>query len=484
LYDTSALLIDKELLRVKVMIALFQILVRILQQQNRNGSWGPMNSREETSYAIIALANLASLPFLTPIAGQIDLSISRGRHYLVSIDALDIPLARSDHIWAGKVAYGVESVCHSYVLAALSTHVPQYHLGPKVGALVNISPQNFVYFSKFFAKLPMFASVEPWRLNAWLIEGYLFLPDLESMRLFRREGMKEDKYLEYIPFTWIAPNELENAGASAETLFGMMTISLINFEVDEFFDGVLASHDLSTINRLRGRIEDLFRNDNTENESDSDGRQLQNYLRFVWTYPGIQNASDRDKAALQLQLSMLLLSHVQQCEDNIKLRSQIQQRFYDAPPSPYIRWVRTTASDHLSSQSAFAFMVCLLGSRSHYFPNSEISYIAQDCCSRTSAICRMYNDYGTLARDRTERNLNSVCFPEFDGEQKTDTELQKELLKLSMYEQKLLDLSVQQLERLCGTRHRRIYHMTKLFYNASRVYNEIYESRDISVSHS
>jgi hypothetical protein len=484
LYETSTLLIDKELLRVKVMVVLFQILMRILQQQNRNGSWGPMNSREETAYAIIALANLASLPFLAPIAGQIDLSISRGRNYLVSVDALDTPLALSDHIWAGKVSYGVESVCHSYVLAALSTHVPQYRLGPRVGALVNIPPETFTHFRTFFAKLPIFVGAEPWQLNAWLIEGYLFLPDLENMRLFRREGMKEDKYLEYIPFTWIAPNGLENAGASAETLFGMMTISLINFEVDEFFDGIIANHDLATITHLRARIEELFRNDNTENESESDGGQLQNYLQFVWRYPGIQNASDRDKAALQLQLSMLLLSHVQQCEDNIKLRSQSQQRSYYAPPSPYIRWVRTTASDHLSSQSAFAFMVCLLGSRSDYFPNSEISYVAQDCCSRTSAICRMYNDYGTLARDRTERNLNSVCFPEFDGEEKTDTKLQKELLKLARYEKKLLDLSFQELERLCGTRHRRIYDMTKLFYSVSRLYNEIYESRDISVSHS
>jgi hypothetical protein len=29
-------------------------------------------------------------------------------------------------------------------------------------------------------------------------------------------------------------------------------------------------------------------------------------------------------------------------------------------------------------------------------------------------MCRMYNDYGSVARDKAERNLNSVNFPEFE----------------------------------------------------------------------
>lgn len=30
-------------------------------------------------------------------------------------------------------------------------------------------------------------------------------------------------------------------------------------------------------------------------------------------------------------------------------------------------------------------------------------------------MCRQYNDYGSLARDQEERNLNSLNFPEFCG---------------------------------------------------------------------
>ena len=41
--------------------------------------------------------------------------------------------------------------------------------------------------------------------------------------------------------------------------------------------------------------------------------------------------------------------------------------------------------------------------------------MAQDVARRLSTMCRMYNDYGSVARDRAEGNLNSLNFPEFAG---------------------------------------------------------------------
>ena len=34
-------------------------------------------------------------------------------------------------------------------------------------------------------------------------------------------------------------------------------------------------------------------------------------------------------------------------------------------------------------------------------------------------MCRMYNDYGSVARNRAEGNLNSVDFPEFAGKRRS-----------------------------------------------------------------
>lgn len=501
LYENNLLDLSESFLQVKVMVVLFQILSRVLQQQNKDGSWGSLGSREETAYAVITLANCDSLPFVIPIAGQIETAISQGRKFLkANSDLEDFKLTFSDYIWAGKVSYGVETVCHSYILAALNTPVPQFHLGPRVTALVNVPGKRFNKFVKFFATLPMLAQVEPWKLKAWLIEGYLFLPDLERMRLdiFGRECMDEDKYLEYVPFSWIAPSGLESINASAQLLFDMMMISMINYQVDEFFDGVVARRDVFTIAQLRTNIEHLFSGSGlnispTKNAvngvkgleyNDHDiYRQLESFLRFVVAYPRIQNASANDKAQLQLELKSYLLAHIQQCEDNIKLSCQIRQKMYDSPPSSYIRWVHSTASDHLSSNYAFAFLVCLLSRDDDFFPTSEIRYIAQDCCMHLSVVCRMFNDYGSLERDRKESNLNSMFFPEFNGEQQSDGELRKELVTLANYERECLALSFDKLKRVCRERHRRIYEMVRLFYNASEIYNEVYEVKDLSISH-
>jgi len=496
LYEDRLLEIPEQILKVKVMIVLFQILTRTLQQQNNDGSWGKLGSREETSYAIITLSNVDSLPFVTPVAGQIESAISRGRKYLKSINALDqVKLTPKDYIWTGKVSYAVETVCHSYVLAALNTPVPQYLLGPRVSGLVNIPGKRISSFTKFYGKLPMFSGVPTWKIKAWLIEGYLFLPDLERMRMgvFSRVGMDDEKYFEYLPFSWTGPNGLESTQAGAQTLFDMMMVSLVNYQVEEFFDSVVTRGDLSTIAQLRRSIERLFSGMQRKvsrdvvngveslGEFDQDiYHQLEDFLRFVMTYPRIQNASVNDKATLQLELKSYLLAQTQQCEDSIKLRRQNWQKTYASPPTTYMRWIRSTAADHLSSQYAFAFMICLLGNGEDYLPTSEIKYIAQDCCTHVSVVCRMFNDYGSLERDRKEYNLNSLFFPEFEGSQKAEKELRAELVRLTKYERKCLELSFEELKRVCGERHRRLYELLRLFYNASEIYTEVYEVRDLN----
>jgi len=95
----------------------------------------------------------------------------------------------------------------------------------------------------------------------------------------------------------------------------------------------------------------------------------------------------------------------------------------------------------------------------------------------------MFNDYGSLERDRKESNLNSMFFPEFNGEGKSDTELRTELVRLTKYERKCLALSFDELKVACGDRHRRVYDMMRLFYNASEIYTEVYEVKDLSTWH-
>jgi hypothetical protein len=47
------------------------------------------------------------------------------------------------------------------------------------------------------------------------------------------------------------------------------------------------------------------------------------------------------------------------------------------------------------------------------FEDAYTGYVAGTLERRLSAMCRMYNDYGSVSRDKVEGNLNSMDFTEF-----------------------------------------------------------------------
>jgi hypothetical protein len=274
-------------------------------------------------------------------------------------------------------------------------------------------------------------------------------------------------------------------------------LSLLNYQVDQLFDVVVTRGDLGVIAQLREALEKLCskqRNVRTTRDlvngetgqqslSQSDQelyKQLKQFINYVLNYPRIQNASAIAKSNLLHELKAYLLAQMQQCEDGIKMRRQTFQKVYTNVPSTYSRWIRNTGADYLSSQYAFAFLFCLISKGEENAPSSEIRYIAQDCCNRLSVVCRLFNDYGSLERDRKESNLNSLMFPEFESDEKSETELRSELVRLTKYERKCLVASFEELKTACGQSHRRLYEMTRLFYNASEIYTEVYEVRDYS----
>ncbi|CAF4038026.1 unnamed protein product [Adineta steineri] len=323
------------LIKDKVPIVLFQLIVRILQSQSmETGSWGANGSRQETSYAIIALANLASLPFVESIREQIDVAIARGRAYLQSTSHTNSTEVESKELlWIGKIVYG--------------------------------SNQN------------------------------------------------------------------------AEEI----------------------------INRL---VE---------------------FVNLINTHPRIVTASKFDQDQLQLELKSFILAQFKQCEDNMRLEAQTSMISFETPRSSYFRWIHTTAIDHFGTPCVFAFLTCLLSNthdgRADFFPTSEIKYIVRDCISHISIKSRIYNDYGSLRRDREEKNLNSIFFPEFEGLQnRTDTELKEELMHIDEYESKCLDVSMMELRRIATQKFgtsmgNRLYEVIKLYYNSNTIYQQIYALKDI-----
>jgi hypothetical protein len=493
LHENGILELADNLLLSKISVVLFFILSRLLPLQHSNGSWGRPENCADTSYAIIVLTYLASLPFVAPLSSQISMSVMQGREYLNEIRNVgDNGLKPST---VGEGGYQEESGL--YLLTALNAPSHASVQETRKVQLFEVPLKKVEKFTKFYAKLQTFKSVEEWKIKIWLIQGYLYMPQLQSTlsEVFSREGSDEDLYLDYIPFTLTAANGLAQANMSPQTLLDLMKISIVIYQTDEFFDGIMANGDQATIRQAQKSIDQIMSqlNRNCKLPASNGIKSLHSYdqkihqqlsglLRYVLLFPGIQNASNNDKALLASEFKAYLVASLQQCEDNLRFKNQRDTRVYSSPPSTYIKWVRTTAVEHGSWQYAFSFMICLLSNGEDFLHNLEIKYIAQDCVARLSVLARMWNDYGSLSRDRKEVNLNSMFFPEFvgDNENKSDKELRMELERVANYEKRRLESSFTELEKVCGSEGSRVYGAVNIFSNITDIYNEIYRIRDVS----
>lgn len=231
--------IPSELIRDKVSITLYQALLRALQTQNEDGSWGPSHRREETAYAVLTIANACGLPFLDSLWPKIDEAVDRGRNFLQGTVN-----EKPEYIWVEKVTCGSLILSDCYVLAALKVDHQRSQSSDTLSQLLYIPEKKISEFVRFYSMIPLFAKMPRWKLRAALIEGYLFLPQLSEKRLeiFPRTEMEEDKYFEYIPFTWTACNNRDNTFVCNKTLKEMMIISFLNYQADEFMEAVVGRY--------------------------------------------------------------------------------------------------------------------------------------------------------------------------------------------------------------------------------------------------
>jgi len=214
---------------------------------------------------------------------------------------------------------------------------------------------------------------------------------------------------------------------------------------------------------------------------------LKKFATHILHHPKVLAASAFDRARVARELKIYLLAHIQQTADNTLFSAQALPEDssvpYGSPNSSYYSWVQTTSSDHTSCPFAFAFVNCLLSKNGKdFFPTAEEKYVGEDLCRQLAVTCRQYNDYGSVPRDRAEKNLNSINFPEFYNTSKVeDSQLKGELYRIAMFEKRKLDMSVATLEDLCKSRGReRVSEAVKMFVNVTDSYGQIYMIRDIA----
>ncbi|KAL1626218.1 hypothetical protein SLS54_003053 [Diplodia seriata] len=320
----------------------------------------------------------------------------------------------------------------------------------------------------------------------------------------------------------------------------------------------------------------------TTESSGSEGDVLSPLARFVdhvLTHPAVAAASAHDAAQVRRELRTFLLAHVAQASDNARFVAEKEghrsaaatlssssstssspstspalsasssslsktssstsststSSTFTSPTASFFTWVRSTSADHTSCPYSFALVCAMLGSgggggggstnkeEEDCFPLVSQKYFAADLCRHLATMCRMYNDYGSVRRDRVEGNLNSVDFAEFaayttknnrydgggnainngaevngddddnDGDEEEEEEAKKKaLFHLAEYERECLGAALARLQQAgqdqaasasasasAGGGWRRKMAVMRLFCDVTDLYGQVYVVRDM-----
>ncbi|OAQ61667.1 ent-kaurene synthase [Pochonia chlamydosporia 170] len=503
-------------LRQKIAISLCQASTRTLLEQREDGSWE--GSAEQTAYAIMGLSKARHLCFLKDIESRMIWAIERGAAFLKTLKTASARVP--GRYWTSKTSYSVKLVYEAYVLAALkvSTSLQKSENIGSTLSLVDRLPKTARYLP-VLKRMDVFSSMPDWLVQASLVETSLFVPLLQAQRLvvFPRDDasmsrMSKDDYIDIIPFTWVGCNNRTRTFAPTTLVLDMTIMALLYFQADEFMESVAAPYYLNDWDNLRSLVDLVAHEAETSNDAFSwmdfeppspelpfkVYSPLRRHANYMIQHAHMHGASVEEKRRAMQEFKNFWLTQVTQAEDNEMFGKQIQcgnGQFYDTA-RPFADWVRTTAADHVGVMSPYSWLCAWLshhrGNGTELFPSAAEKYFATVVGRHLSTACRMYNDYGSAARDAAEGNVNSLCFPEFYKQNSVDLRARKaELTTLARYEERCLQTALDCLEEAViaahgnspdGSFHQRKTRLVRYFCDVGTSFSQFYVLRDLSAT--
>ena len=396
---------DDPSIRNKVIISLFQALTRTLQSQNADGSWGSGQRCETTAYAVLALTKLASLSSAPRVKMQSTLAIKRGRDYLAKNY---LPFSEPELVWVGNTTFGSSTLHQAYILAALQAPIPKQKSGPPIESHFEIPLAKVTIQTKYYGRQSWFANTPEWLIQASLIEGHLFLPQIREVRyaVFPSESLPDDQHFNYIPFMWISANSIEKRFIGAEFLYQMMILSVLNRQFEDYMVDVVGETFAGCMFEIEDIIQSIFqelemyskdqcfcgdhRSDTARSSTAttiSDVRSvLYRFISHILNHPYVLMASVHDQAQLVCELQSFLLSRVSQLSDRTNRESGQSS---------------TAPTDQTTHPYTFAFLTCIVGNqglsggvglRKDFLETPEQQFLAADLIRHISIMSFMSNN--------------------------------------------------------------------------------------------
>ena len=390
---------DDPSIRDKVIISLFQALTRTLQGQHPDGSWGSGRRCETTAYAVLTLTKLASLSSAPRVKMQSTLAIKNGREYL---SKNYLPFSEPELVWTGKTTCGSTTLHHAYILAALQAPTPKQQSGPTIESHFEIPLAKLTIQTKYYGRQAWFAKTPEWLIQASLIEGHLFLPQIRDVRyaVFPSDNLADDQHYAYIPFMWISANSVEKRLIGAEFLHQTMILSVLNRQFEEYMVNVVGETFAGCMFEIEDIIQSIFQelemyskdqcfcgdhgNDTSRSSTVtiiSDVRSvLYRFISHVLNHPYVLMASTYDQAQLICELQSFLLSRI----------SQLSNRGYTEGAEP-----TKAPTDQTFHPYTFAFLTCIVGNqgvtggvglRKAFLETPEQQFLAADLIRHVSIV--------------------------------------------------------------------------------------------------
>ena len=484
--------IPERFFKNRMLVTLFGIFVATLKAQNPDGSWGFKPSLETSAYALIVLATTASLPLASYLGSQLCVATNAGRIFLLKHRDF---WSKPDYIWRGKTTYGSGVLTETYVITALAIPTPSQDLGPSVDRLCKLEDQHRDIVFSNLTQLPLFSDISPWLVEAAIIEAYLYEPMLKraGLEIFPRRDIVQTKHIIITSFFWTGPNHVRDADMSPKMLFDMMVACLLIYEIDHYTEKYIARLEPTKTNSLRALIDGFIEERDTKigTSNDASSEILHPFKCFAnWFlhHASVLGSSVFDKNVLKKELRASLFAQVTSIEESSRLANLVSHStsapIFDATESFY-DWVHGTSAEHAGVKLLFSFLTCLVGAHQHgtqdCFPSVEAKYLAQDLNAHLGTMGRIENDYGSLARDLKERNLNCVNFPEFattsaDGSSTLDVRAAKDILtRLAAFERDCYETIMRRLKPLVN---QETWKSMRTFCNAIDMGGQVYAADD------
>ncbi|KAF2018552.1 hypothetical protein BU24DRAFT_418075 [Aaosphaeria arxii CBS 175.79] len=528
--------LSNDFLHIRGPITIVQMVTKILSEQNTDGTWGEgmYGCLETTSLALISLVSAMSLDFLGIIFMDIRHAVEKGRELLLFslLSGKDTP-GTKNALWIGQSASTSPLLREAYMVSAVAQTLEVKTSEDRTATLADKASRKALGLASFFHSLPALSNAPFLQLKAGAIESSFYVTMLKTMRtdIFPVTKAKEmDKYFDYIPIMWTMSSYSKGGYVPPVLIWDISVLSMYIFLADEYMEGYVANFTTTEFAELRAGIENIFALDHCPispfagNATPSARVQaalevLGKWANYHLTYPSLAAASAVDTLNLRVESKNYLLHHITQLSDNQRLAVQAQGTAsgpFRTPSMGFAHWLHVVGSGHIGAPIGLVWLSACVGSKirganKDCFRTVKQKMMIWNANSHAGKQLRMFNDYGSIARDAAERNLNSVDFPEFfsDGTQ-TQTQpcgipIEKtsqgkgsndvDSFEVTMRKQTLLDAAM--YERMCTEREmddlylelakdgligERLAKWVEVYYAGGDLFSDMYLVRDVTNS--